>query len=65
MNPVQGLLNVIIAAASVITVTYLTKRRTYPVEAVFDAGMDYQRRLTRRAEGSDVPSMALAPAADQ
>jgi hypothetical protein len=43
---VQTLLNVVLATVSVIAVTYLTKRREYPVEAVFDAGMDYQRRCT-------------------
>ena len=42
----NSLLNVVIAVVSVIAVTYLTKRREYPVEAVFDAGMDYQRRCT-------------------
>ena len=42
----QTLLNVGIAAVSIIATTYLTKRREYPVEAVFDAGMDYQRRTT-------------------
>lgn len=52
MNPAQALLNIVIAAVSVIAATYLTRRRTYPVEAVFDAGMDYQRRLTKRAESS-------------
>jgi len=51
---VQTLLNVATAAVSVIAVTYLTKRRERPIEAVFDAGMDYQRRITagRRAATS-------------
>ena len=42
----NSLLNVVIAVVSVIAVTYLTKRRERPIEAVFDAGMDYQRRIT-------------------
>jgi hypothetical protein len=45
----NSLLNAVLATVSVIAVTYLTKRRERPIEAVFDAGMDYERRLTRRA----------------
>jgi len=44
----NSLLNVVIAVVSVIAVTYLTMRRERPIEAVFDAGMDYQRRYTAR-----------------
>lgn len=62
MNPLQSLLNSIIAAVSIVAVTYLTKRRTYPIEAVFDAGMDYQRRLTRRMESSSL-GVSSEPAA--
>jgi len=49
----QILLNVGIAAVSVIAATYLTKRREWPVEAVFDAGMDYQRRTTASRAAND------------
>ena len=45
---VQALASAVLATVSVIAVTYLTKRRERPIEAVFDAGMDYQRRLTDR-----------------
>jgi hypothetical protein len=43
---VQALTGAVLAAVSVIAVTILVRRREYPV--VFDAGMDYQRRLTAR-----------------
>jgi len=43
---VQALTSAVLATVSVIAVTYLTKRRERPIEAVFDAGMDYQRRIT-------------------
>jgi len=56
MNPIQTLSNVAIAAVSIIAATYLHRRRTYPVEATFDAGMDYQRRLTER-ERAKIPSL--------
>ena len=51
---VQALTSAVLATVSVIAVTYLTKRRERPIEAVFDAGMDYQRRITagRRAATS-------------
>ena len=62
MNPAQALFNGITAIVGVIAVTYLTRRRTYPIEAVFDAGMDYQRRLTSRAASSPL-SMATESAA--
>ena len=42
----NSLLNAVLATVSVIAVTYLTKRREWPVEDVFDAGRDYQRRNT-------------------
>jgi hypothetical protein len=45
---VQALTSAVIAAVSVIAVTILNRRRERPIEAVFDAGMDYQRRLTSR-----------------
>jgi len=45
---VQALTSAVLAAVSVIAVTYLNRRRERPIEAVFDAGMDYQRRLTAR-----------------
>jgi len=45
----NSLLNAVLATVSVVAVTYLTKRRERPIEAVFDAGMDYQRRCTKRA----------------
>ena len=44
----NSLLNVVLATVSVIAVTYLTKRRERPIEDIFDAGMDYQRRCTKR-----------------
>jgi len=45
---VQALASGVLATVSVIAVTILNRRRERPIEAVFDAGMDYQRRLTAR-----------------
>ena len=45
---VQALASGVLATVSVIAVTILNRRRERPIEAVFDAGMDYQRRLTDR-----------------
>jgi hypothetical protein len=47
-NSRNSLFNAVLATASVIAVTILNRRRERPIEAVFDAGMDYQRRLTSR-----------------
>ena len=45
---VQALTSAVLATVSVIAVTYLTRRRERPIEDIFDAGMDYQRRCTKR-----------------
>jgi len=45
---VQALTGAVLATVSVIAVTILNRRHERPIEAVFDAGMDYQRRLTNR-----------------